>query len=265
MNKQLLDELLPRIRTIAEAAGEAILQVAAEDLSVTEKCDRSPLTRADIVADGIIRTGLDKLGSQFPILSEEGDLDNLAEKDWSTYWCVDPLDGTKEFINSLSDYTVNIALVRASRPVLGVIDAPALGCAYWAARGLGAWKCRRGDQPERITPSKCKNPASAVVSRSHLDSDTEQFLEKLGVENAVPRGSSLKICAVADGSADIYPRFGPTCLWDTAAGAAIAIEAGCTVVDLSARDLQYDPRQSIKHYGFIVSPAGMALAPAREP
>ena len=135
---------------------------------------------------------------------------------------------------------------------------------YWAAQGLGAWK-RHGDAPPRqIAASACVKPESAVVSRSHLDAETEQFLQKLGVTDVIPHGSSLKICAVADGTADIYPRFGPTCLWDTAAGAAIAIEAGCTVVDLDGENLVYDPAGNIKHAGFIVSPAGVDLPPARE-
>jgi len=264
MDQQLLAELLDKVCPLARAAGKAILQIAAEDIGVTKKSDGSPLTRADMASHRTIQDGLDKLEPAFPILSEEGDLDNLEAQDWAIHWCVDPLDGTKEFVNGLTDYTVNIALVRDSRPILGVIDIPAVGVTYWAARGLGAWR-RRGDTPpERIAPSACAKPESAVVSRSHLDAETEQFLDKLGITNVVPHGSSLKICAVADGTADIYPRFGPTCLWDTAAGAAIAIEAGCNVVDLAGEDLVYDPGGSIKHAGFIVSPAGVQLPAARE-
>ena len=264
MDQQLLAGFLDNVRLIAQAAGRAILQTASGDIGVTEKSDGSPLTRADMASHRTIQDGLGKLEPKFPILSEEGDLDNLEAQDWATYWCVDPLDGTKEFVKGLTDYTVNIALVRDSRPVLGVIDIPAVGVTYWAARGLGAWK-RQGDvPPERIAPGTCAKPASAVVSRSHLDAETQQFLQRLGVTKVVPHGSSLKICAVADGTADIYPRFGPTCLWDTAAGAAIAIEAGCTVVDLAGQDLVYDPRRNIKHAGFIVSPAGLELPLARE-
>ncbi|MDP6635113.1 MAG: 3'(2'),5'-bisphosphate nucleotidase CysQ [Phycisphaerae bacterium] len=264
MEQQLLAAFLEEVRPIAQKAGTAILQVAAEDIDVTEKSDGSPLSRADIASHRAIQAGLDKLEPRFPILSEEGDLDNLDEQDWGIYWCVDPLDGTKEFIKGLTDYTVNIALVKNDKPILGVIDIPAIGVTYWAAEGLGAWKCETNTPPERIAASKCSEPASAVVSRSHLDAKTEQFLARLGITNIVPHGSSLKICAVADGTADIYPRFGPTCLWDTAAGAAIAIEAGCAIVDLAGDDLMYDPGRNIKHAGFVVSPVGLELPIGRE-
>ena len=263
MDQQLLAGFLDKVRPVAQTAGRAILQISTEDIGVTEKSDGSPLTRADMASHRVIQDGLDKLEPAFPILSEEGDLDNLGARDWAIYWCVDPLDGTKEFVKGLTDYTVNIALVRNSKPILGVIDIPATGVTYWAAEGRGAWK-RQGDTPpQRIAPSACAKPESAVVSRSHLDAETQQFLERLAVTNVIPHGSSLKICAVADGTADIYPRFGPTCLWDTAAGAAIAIEAGCTVVDLAGENLVYDPAGNIKHAGFIVAPTGLQLPPAR--
>jgi 3'(2'), 5'-bisphosphate nucleotidase len=264
VDQQLLNAFLDKVRPLAQAAGRAILQIAGEDIGVTEKSDGSPLTRADMAAHRTIQDGLSKLEPVFPILSEEGDLDNLQEHKWGTYWCVDPLDGTKEFVKGLADYTVNIALVIDSKPVLGAIDIPAVGVTYTAARGLGAWKYQRDAPPEQIAPSTRTKPESAVVSRSHLDDETRQFLEALGITNVIPHGSSLKICAVADGTADIYPRFGPTCLWDTAAGAAIAIEAGCKVVDLAGDDLVYDPGQNIKHAGFIVSPEGVQLPVARE-
>ena len=259
MEQQILGNFIEKIRPIAVTAGKAILQIAGEDIGVTEKSDGSPLTRADMASHKIIQACLDKLKPKFPVLSEEGDLDNLADQNWEVYWCVDPLDGTKEFVKGLTDYTVNIALVENNKPILGVIDIPALGVTYWAGQGLGAWKQQGDAAPEQIAASTCDKPASAVVSRSHLDADTEQFLEKLGVTNAVPHGSSLKICAVADGTADIYPRFGPTCLWDTAAGAAIAIEAGCVIIDLHGEPLTYNPASNIKHAGFIVAPAGLDL------
>jgi len=264
MDQQLLARFLDKVRLIAQTAGKAILQTTTKDIGVTEKSDGSPLTRADMASHRAIQAGLGKLEPEFPILSEEGNLDNLDARDWGTYWCVDPLDGTKEFVKGLTDYTVNIALVTDSRPVLGVIDIPAVGVTYLAARGLGAWKRQHDALPEQIAPSACVKPASAVVSRSHLDIETKQFLDTLAITDVVPHGSSLKICAVADGTADIYPRFGPTCLWDTAAGAAIAIEAGCNVVDLAGKDLVYDPGRNIKHAGFIVSPAGVELPVARE-
>ena len=258
MDRETLLRLLDGVREIARAADRAILEIAVEDAGTTIKEDGTPLTRADMASHRAIEAGLAPLAPKFPVLSEEGDLDTGAG-DWQTYWCVDPLDGTKEFIKGLTDYTVNIALVENARPILGVIDIPAAGVTYWAARGMGAWKCSRDGEPERIAPSHCERPTSAVVSRSHLDAETERLLEKLGITDVVRHGSSLKICAVADGTADIYPRFGPTCLWDTAAGTAIAVEAGCEVVDLTGKPLSYDPKGGIKHAGFVVKPAGLEV------
>jgi len=264
MEQQVLVELLDKVRKIAQIAGKAIIQTTTEDLGVTEKSDGSPLTRADMASHKAIQAGLEKLESRFPILSEEGDLDNIEDQNWDIYWCVDPLDGTKEFVKGLTDYTVNIALVRDTTPILGVIDIPATKVTYWAGRGLGAWKQEQDAPPQQIAPSNCEKPASAVVSRSHLDSETEGFIGRLGITNVLPHGSSLKICAVADGTADVYPRFGPTCLWDTAAGAAIAIESGCTIVDLNGDNLAYDPGRNIKHAGFIVAPVGLDLSAGTE-
>ncbi len=257
MEPQQLRELLEKVRIIAEDAGKAILHTAAEDIGVSEKHDGSPLTRADMASHLTIQSGLDGLEPRFDVLSEEGDLDNIEQRNWSTYWCVDPLDGTKEFIRNMTDYTVNIALVSNNKPLLGVIDVPALGVTYWGGRGLGAWRHYRDEPPEQIFANQCDRPSSAVVSRSHLDERTEQFLDRINVTNVIPHGSSMKICVVAAGQADIYPRFGPTYLWDTAAGAAIAIEAGCSIVDLAGEDLTYDPSENLKHAGFIVAPAGL--------
>jgi len=259
MDREILLRLLDSAREIARAAGRAILEIAVDDAGTTTKEDGTPLTRADMASHTAIEAGLAPLEPKLPVLSEEGDLQAICTGDWGTYWCVDPLDGTKEFVKGLTDYTVNIALVLSGRPILGVIDIPAVGVTYWAARGMGAWKCRHDGEPERIAPSRCERPASAVVSRSHLDAETERFLEGLGITEVVRHGSSLKICAVADGAADIYPRFGPTCLWDTAAGAAIAIEAGCDVIDLTGKPLSYDPGGGIKHAGFVVKPAGLEV------
>jgi 3'(2'), 5'-bisphosphate nucleotidase len=156
---------------------------------------------------------------------------------------------------------VNIALVRGGDPVLGAVYIPAADVMYTAVRGRGAWKSRRGEPGEPIAASKADRPTRAVVSRSHLDEQTQQFLDALGITERVPHGSSLKMCAVADGSADIYPRFGPTCLWDTAAGAAVARAAGCKVTDLEGDDLSYDPAGGLKHAGFLVYPEGVDVTP----
>ena len=262
MDSEILAQLLADVREITLTAGRAILEIAVEDAGTTTKEDGSPLTRADMASHRAIEAGLAPLEPKFPVLSEEGDLEAVATSDWETYWCVDPLDGTKEFVKGLPDYTVNIALVCSGRPVLGVIDVPAGDVMYWAAEGMGAWKCYRGGEPERIAPNRCHKAVSAVVSRSHLDADTERFLETLGITDVVRHGSSLKICAVADGTADIYPRFGPTCLWDTAAGAAIALEAGCDIVDLTGKPLSYDVKDGMRRAGFVVCPSGLQIWPS---
>ena len=142
-----------------------------------------------------------------------------------------------------------------------MVYVPVQDVLYYAAQGLGAWKAGAGGEPERITASACEKPTSAVVSRSHLSDETKVFLDKLGVSEMISHGSSLMICAVAEGRADIYPRHGPTCLWDTAAGGAVAIEAGCRVVDLQDNDLSYDPKAGIKRPGFIVYPSQLDISP----
>ncbi len=252
MDKNTLQKLLPEVRRIAAEAGDEIQKIAAGRVNVEDKADGSPLTAADMASHRTITEGLEALSPQWPIISEEGDLDNIDPNRFKTYWCVDPLDGTKEFVKKLPEYTVNIALVENGRPVLGVILIPASGICYWAADGLGASKAEGNGEPQKIKSAERKTKLRAMVSRSHLSDTTQEFLEKLNIENTLPRGSSLKICAVADGEADIYPRHGPTWFWDTAAGAAIARQANCRIVDLSGRPLEYTPRDILKHSGFIV-------------
>ncbi len=190
----------------------------------------------------------------------------------STYWLVDPLDGTKEFLKGLPEYTVNVALVDAGVPVLGVIYVPAADCLYLAARGQGARRLdARGET--RLLAAPVAQPRRAVVSRSHLSPETGALLARLGVTETIPRGSSLKMCAVAEGAADLYPRLGPTRLWDTAAGTAIAAEAGCDVVGLDGRAAALRPGRRPRAPGLprLRPPASgreaclRALAAAAEP
>jgi 3'(2'), 5'-bisphosphate nucleotidase len=256
MNTDLLQKLLPPVRDAAVRAAAAIQEVAASrQLDVEYKEDDSPLTRADRASHKLIAAALAKLDPPFPLLSEEGDAPGLSDAE--AFWLVDPLDGTKEFVKGLGEYTVNIALIENHRPVLGVIQVPAGGVIYHAAEGLGAFRIEGDGEPERIHAGGAERPQTAVVSRSHLDDRTKAYLEHLGVEDMIRHGSSLKMCAVAKGAADIYPRFGPTWLWDTAAGMSIATEAGCSVVDLDGDPLVYNPAAAMKHYGFIICPEAM--------
>ena len=253
MDADTLRSLLDSAKPLAVSAGQAILKVDANREAVIKQ-DGSPLTQADLASHRTIDEGLRALQPALPILSEEGDLDRLPPGMFKAYWCVDPLDGTKEFIKGLDEYTVNIALVEKGRPSLGVVYVPASSVLYFAAEGLGAWKTVAGGEPQRIAPRDCDRPTIAVVSRSHLSDETQLFLDRFGITDVVRHGSSLKLCAVAEGSADIYPRLGPTCLWDTAAGAAVCREASCRVTDLDRNDLSYDPREGLKRPGFLVYP-----------
>ena len=259
MDCDTLKKLLEPVKAMSVVAGKAILAVSLDSADVTAKEDGSPLTRADTASHEVIAAELDKLDPAFPVLSEEGDL-TVEPGAWDVYWCVDPLDGTKEFVKGLGEYTVNIALVARGKPVLGVIYVPAQDVLYFAAAGLGAWKQSSDGSVDRIAPSGRTAPQTAVVSRSHLSAETEEFLERLNVNDRISHGSSLKICAVAEGSADIYPRHGPTCLWDTAAGTAIATEAGCKVIDLAGEDLRFAPAEGIKQSGFIVYGASVDIS-----
>ncbi len=243
--------------SLAGVAGRAILDIAHEDINVRDKADGTPLTRADETSHQIIQAGLEKLRTNLPIISEEGELEAILADAPETYWIVDPLDGTKEFVKGLGDYTVNIAVVDAGQPVLGVVYIPEARTTYYAANGRGAMRRLDGQAPEPISPSSSTRPASAVVSRSHLSDETRQFLDVIGVTETIQRGSSVKMTAVADGSADVYPRHGPTCLWDTAAGTAVCRAAGCRVTDLELGDLSYRLSEGIKRPGFLVFPAEM--------
>ena len=262
MDRDTPAELIDAIRQTARRAGKAILDVAAGHVEPVSKADGSPLTRADLASHEAILADLVRIEPKLPILSEEGDLDT-AGGGWGTYWCVDPLDGTKEFVKGLDEYTVNIDMVDAARPVLGVVYLPVADVTYWGAAGLGAFKCIGLGDPQPIRPSSAPVPVSAVISRSHPSGQTEAFLKRNRIAKVIPHGSSLKICAVAEGAADVYPRFGPTSVWDTAAGAGVAIAAGCEVVDLGGAPLSYDVGDGLKRDGFIVYPTGMAIEISR--
>ena len=214
------------IVTIAKEAGNAIMQIYKQDFEVEYKQDSSPLTLADKRANDIIEDGLNQLSVNFPILSEEGKETPYEDrKDWEYYWLVDPLDGTKEFVKKNDEFTVNIALIHKDTPVLGVVYAPALDICYWAKQGEGAFK------DERKLPLKTesqRNTYKIVSSRSHMSDETQAFIDAIDTQKEkelISIGSSLKICLVAEGEADIYPRLGPTMEWDTGAAHAIVNES----------------------------------------
>ena len=235
--------ILPQVVTIAEKAGEAVMEVyGQDDFATAYKSDDSPLTRADITSHEIILQQLCALTPDLPVLSEESESLPYAERQsWRALWLVDPLDGTKEFIKRNGEFTINIALVEDNRPVLGVVHAPALDVTYFAAESVGAFKKAAENQVRRIAVTHYRHmPLKIVTSRSHRGDRLERFLEKIGPFEHIRMGSSLKLCLVAEGAAHLYPRLGPTMEWDIAAAQCVVEMAGGTVTDLEGRTLKYN-------------------------
>lgn len=233
--------LLNEVDAIAREAGAAILDVYARDFSIQQKKDKSPVTEADLAAHSVIMAQLSRLQPSLPILSEEAVDEFTGPNGSGCYWLVDPLDGTKEFINRNGEFTVNIALIDGGRPVLGVIYAPALNVAYSAVMGLGTFK-KSGNAsrvPIRVAEHTEGSVWRVVGSRSHVSDSLAAFLQQLGSYELVLKGSSLKFCLVAEGLADVYPRLGPTSLWDTAAAQCIVEQAGGKVIRLTGEALSY--------------------------
>jgi len=224
----MLDKInIQDIVAIAKEAGDAIMQIYSQDFEVEYKQDKSPLTIADKKANDIIENGLNKLSVNLPILSEEGkDISYEQRKHWEYFWLIDPLDGTKEFVKKNDEFTVNIALIHKDTPVLGVVYAPALDVCYWAKQGDGAFK--DGKRLPLKTESQ-RETYKIVASRSHMSNDTQAFIDNIDTDKEkelVSIGSSLKICLVAEGEVDIYPRLGLTMEWDTGAANAVINESG---------------------------------------
>lgn len=214
-------ELLDDIRRIARAAGALAMQHYGSTEGVTLKGDQSPLTEADRAAHHAIVPALEELTPSVPVISEEAELPPFAERrDWVRFWLVDPLDGTKEFIQQNGEFTVNIALIERGEPVLGIVYAPAIHIEYVAGKGLGSWKSEQGGEDVRLFGPAVPGPEGAVIveSRSHPSPALEEFLRTITVARRVRAGSSLKFGVVAEGKAHLYPRFGPTHDWDVAAG-----------------------------------------------
>ncbi len=218
---------LEDIQNIAINAGKAIMEIYNKDFTVEYKEDNSPLTEADTKSNEIICSNLEKFYPEIPMLSEESKAVPYEErKKWEYYWCIDPIDGTKEFIKKNGEFTVNIALIHKNTPVLGVVYAPAIDALYSAKKGEGSFL--NGQKlPLKENHSK-KEKLYVVASKSHLSPETQEFIDNLDAKEIeqVSKGSSLKLCMVAEGSADIYPRLAPTMEWDTAAADAIVRESG---------------------------------------
>ena len=247
-------------------AGKEILEIyTSDDFHVEIKVDNSPLTKADKASHNIIVSYLNK--TRIPVLSEEGkEIAYHERKDWNSLWIVDPIDGTKEFIKRNGEFTVNIALIENQKTVLGVIFAPALGDLYFSTKEIGGFKVSVNLEDYNIDALKSQaiklpitredKTFTIVASRSHMSSETETYVsemrQKHGEVNLISKGSSLKLCMVAEGQADCYPRFGPTMEWDTAAGQAICVYAGVKVLDWKTKkSMQYNKKQLLNNW-FLV-------------
>lgn len=246
--------LLDEVRRIANDASERILPIYHSPFEVERKADASLLTEADLASHRLIIERLEALTPELPILSEESaDIDFATRARWERYWLVDPLDGTRDFVNRNGEFTVNIALIEHHAPVLGVVTVPVSGVAYAAARGLGA---HRHAPDGGATPLAVQKPAvppfRVAASRSHADPTTEAFIRNLGPTQRISIGSSLKFCLVAEGEIDVYPRFGPTSEWDTAAAQCVVEQAGGEVTDTLLKPLRYNTKESLLNPFFLV-------------
>lgn len=254
MPKYNLEELLPGVVSLAKQAGERIMTIYNRDFSVVTKDDQSPLTEADMAAHAVIDDGLEELAPEFPVLSEESASIPFEDRTrWETYWLVDPLDGTREFIKRNGEFTVNIALIDGHNAVLGVVYAPALSLCYFAASGLGAYKQETSEAARRIHVAD-KHHDSIIIagSRSHRGDSLNRFLENIGDYELLSMGSALKSCLVAEGTADLYPRLGPTSEWDTAAAQCIVEEAGGRLTDTKMQSLLYNTKENLLNPHFFV-------------
>lgn len=263
----LNQELIQNIIDISHLAGDKIMDIYQKDFAVYEKSDESPLTEADLAAHNCIVEGLSNV-SDLPVLSEESaDIAWQERSGWDTYWLVDPLDGTKEFIKKNGEFTVNIALIKDGVPVFGVVYAPVLKQTYVGVLGQGAYKITAGIKTDIYPKAWMKGETWKIVgSRSHQSPEIQALLDSLeGETELVAMGSSLKLCLVAEGAAHLYPRLGPTCEWDTGAAQAVVEAAGGKVtiiedatnalhaLDADAAPLRYNQKDSVLNPYFLVS------------
>lgn len=244
---------VPELSELIHQAGEAILEVyhSADPIEIQSKDDDSPVTKADHAAHIVIEAGLKNLDIQYPVLSEEGGIPSFKERQqWDRYWLVDPLDGTKEFINKNDEFTVNIALIDGSEAVLGLVYVPVKEELYVGVKGAGAWKETRGERSFiQALPIEENHELKVVGSRRHgaeaLDALLEKITPQFAAVDLVSMGSSLKICALAEGTADWYPRLALTSEWDTAAAHAVLAAAGGEIVDEDFKPLVYNQKDSL--------------------
>ncbi|KTC68746.1 inositol monophosphatase [Legionella birminghamensis] len=251
---------IQEIINLSSQAANAILRVYQKmELTSTVKTDKTPLTEADQISHDIITAGLKSLYPHIPIISEESstNMEYETRKRFDFFFLVDPLDGTKEFLNRNGEFTINIALIHKDSPVLGVVHAPVSKSIYYAEKGRGAFKINNQLQTQLVAKNNLKDTITITLSRSHQCPATAEYLEKLNRDGnsfqLITAGSALKFALLAEGKADVYPRFSPTMEWDTAAGHAILLETGKQITEIgTARTLKYNKRELVNP-GFIAA------------
>jgi 3'(2'), 5'-bisphosphate nucleotidase len=254
MSDMNIKNALEQLVDISRRAGLKILDWYEGDMGITMKSDDSPLTKADLASHKLINSELSSRWPDIPVLSEESaDIPWETRQSWRQYWLVDPLDGTKEFINQNGEFTVNIALIRDHQPIMGVVHVPVSDTSYFGARTIGAWR-QQGTEEASAIQVRVPAAQSAVIvgSRSHANPELASQLESLGPHELTSMGSSLKFCRIAEGLADFYPRLGPTCEWDTAAAHCIVEQAGGFITRTDMQPLLYNTRDSLLNPFFFV-------------
>ena len=254
--------LLLRLCNIAIKAGIIIMQHYSKEIKFEKKADNSPVTQADLEANSLIIDELKKIDRLIPILSEEKVISWNERKKWKKYWLVDPLDGTKEFINKNGEFTVNIALIDNNLPLLGIIYAPVKSLLYFAKKNKGSYKLLSTNQLTNLdnattiktTKNIEENNIRIIGSKSHSNKLFNFWINKKFSNHTLStKGSSLKFCEIAEGKADIYPRFGPTSEWDIAAGHIVLEEAGGSIKDVKGNKILYNTKDSLINPDFIAS------------
>lgn len=256
---------IDQLHTCIADAGEAIMHIYEnEDFEIEYKKDASPLTKADKAAHLILQKGLSLLTPDIPVLSEESKLVPYeTRRKWPLYWCVDPLDGTKEFINRNGEFAINVALIKNNQPVAGIIYAPVTKIFYYGMDGFGSWKKNPFGTSVLLENKEIPKTITAVGSRSHAHAEEQRILEIYEVNNFISIGSALKFCMIAEGMAQIYCRVGPTMEWDTAAGHAILNNANCELTLLNGNTFQYN-KPELVNPGFICKTKGIKKLPHQQ-
>lgn len=249
--------MIDKVKELAIQAGKKIMELRDESLAaVNFKQDESPVTAADLASNSLIVEGLTKLAVA-PVVSEEGILPSPSDD----FWLVDPLDGTKDFVAGKPSFIVNIALIKNRQPVLGVLYAPMTEELFWAEEGSGAYKSVTGSTSERIFNANDSSHLKVLASGSHMAARMREFLESLPLDSLERYGSALKMCRIAEGVADLYPRMGPTHEWDTAAGHVVLNEAGCKLLDVvTGEDLKYG-KPGFLNGSFVVARKDIDILP----